>query len=258
MPRDVIFSTLPDRLPKAGLVWPHAKNRHRIVTPAVDALIGRNFKAHGVPWKTIRTRMADPFYSGLIIFRQLKISARDNVEDFLQKVHTCNEWTATLPFPVFQMLMCRVIEAQMLWNQDKRAPLDRKDHSQLAKVVRSFRQALDVYPKNDDTEEDNVSLFLGHTWPTDEECTTLVEHWEASMSQDQVLALGRDAEQKREEMSSWVKNGFLDMSDIAVTIEEFDSGRIRMGDMVDALEEAAEDGPEHMEGDSDEELMIFT
>ncbi|KAI1868131.1 uncharacterized protein JN550_006619 [Neoarthrinium moseri] len=168
-PRPIRFRFLVDKLPKAGLIPHDLSKRVAVTSPQMDQWISRNFKFnHEIPYKEIAQRLIQPQTHAR------RHEAWQTADDFLMEVQGCNKWSATLPFPIFKQLFCRLLGAQQRWNNNKREPYNRDEHSWLAFVVRLFRQHADTYPENDDTDQDLESYFLNDIeWLTDRHVPTI-------------------------------------------------------------------------------------
>jgi hypothetical protein len=79
------------------------------------------------------------------------VSASGTHKDQLQlrRIQRGVSWARHLSKATFRELFCGLVEAQQTWNRNPRAPLDRKEHCNLALAIRRFRKAWDTYPADD-------------------------------------------------------------------------------------------------------------
>jgi len=82
------------------------------------------------------------------------------------EVQAAVPWARGLNTLVFYELFCRLIEANMTWNNNPRPEFDRAKHSRLAQTIRAFRQERDYYPE-DDSVAFGQMIIDGKSWIMD-------------------------------------------------------------------------------------------
>lgn len=133
----------------------------------------------------------------------------------------------------------------MSWNNNKRHPLDRSQHCELAKKITMFRKIGDIYPVNDDTDLDNATFFADRPDPTEAE---LKQKWGQMAKRGELWSAAVDAERKRKELRERAEN--MNMSDMADSLRDVDAGRLDLTSLKEALDALVEE--------DEDELQIFT
>jgi hypothetical protein len=260
------FRTFGDDIPKAGLIRRKPKMFGMITNNRMDRFIYRNFEALGIvrtpSWPTCSVSAHGPVSTRNSSHVLLRLLTRTTIvqryspdrwssaDAMIKDIQRLAVWSARLPFPVFKQLFCRLLEAQQRWNRNKRNPLDRNHHCRLAKNIRRFRKQFDIYPADDDTENDNNSFYLDDIkWLNEADTQRAIAEWEAADAAKRQQVMD-EAAKNREELRQILLRGNVDVASLGLSLDvlSLDNGT----SMGAALMEAALAAPMNVVGDQDE------
>ncbi|KAI1335251.1 hypothetical protein F5Y15DRAFT_428409 [Xylariaceae sp. FL0016] len=74
----------------------------------------------------------------------------------LRPVQDALPWARQIRPAIFFELFCRLVEAQVSWNNERSPPFDRTEHSRLAICIRELRKEFDNYPEDDSTRRGHI------------------------------------------------------------------------------------------------------